>query len=544
MLRLRVGAARTAPAESAAPVPVGSAPDDPTAPVPVGAWPTGRRAILAVGSGALLYAGHPPLDLGVAGVVALVPLLLLIKDLRGGGDLPVAFGWGLLAGGAFFAPLVLWMVRFGVAAWVLLVAVEAVFIGLFVAGVVAWPWRSWEVAAVIWWVALEAIRSTLPLGGFPWGVLGYTQHDGGPLLGLARTFGVLGVSAACVAVAVTVAVAVGRARHGWRSSLGSLLVGLLIVGASVFAAGRPPEPTGETVDVAAVQGNDIESTSAAGVARAAQGRILRVTQQMVDATRPLAADPPELTVWPENSIDADIADPRNAEVRADAAQGLGLVDGGVLLAGADVDGPRPRTRYVTMAEITPQGRGRMYVKRQPVPFGEYIPARRWLEWLPPLEQIPSDVLPGRGPQVLDLAGARIGALLCFENAFPELAASQVRAGAELLIVSTNNASFGRTPMSPQHLAFSQLRAVETGRWVLHAGISGISGVVDPKGRVTQRTGLFEAAIVRADLPLVRGTTSAIRIGNAVGLGAVALSVVGMLAALVSRRLMAPRPSGG
>jgi apolipoprotein N-acyltransferase len=455
-----------------------------------------------------------------------------------------AFGWGWLAGVVFFSPLLWWIERFGAVAWVLLVAVQALFGGLFIAGLAAWRWRGWTVAAVVWWVALEALRGAVPLGGFPWGVLGYSQHDGGPLLGVARALGVLGVSAVCAGLAGCLAAALVRGRRRLSGAAAPLAAVGLILGLSVLVSGQAPQPTARSLDVAAVQGNDIESTSAAGVARVATGRIVRVAEQMVDASRPLAADPPALTVWPENSIDADIADPRNTAVRAQVAAGLRLLDGGSLLAGAEVSGARPGTRYVTMAEITPAGRGQTYVKRKPVPFGEYVPGRRWLGWFPPLRQIPTDVLPGDGPQLLDLAGARLGTLLCFENVFPALARSQVREGAELLIVSTNNASFGRTAMSRQHLAFTQLRAVETGRWVLHAGISGISGVVDPDGRVTQRTELFEAAIVRAELPLVDGTTPATRFGDLPATVALSLSAVGLAAVALDRRRMAATPVSG
>jgi apolipoprotein N-acyltransferase len=503
-----------------------------------------QRAGLAAAGGLLLYAAHPPVDLGVAGVMALVPLVLLARDLRDSGGSAAGWGWGMLAGVVFFAPLLWWMERFGVVAWVLLAGLQAVFVALYVAVLAAWRRPGWAVGAVVWWVALEVIRTVFPLGGFPWGVLGYSQHGGGPLLGVARTFGVLGVSAACATVGVCLALALVRARRRPADAVAPLLVVGLVVGGSALVAGRPPPPTGVSVDTATVQGNDIESTSAAGVARVATGRIVRVAQQMTEATRPLAENPPALTVWPENSIDVDLADSANVEVRAQVAEALRLLDGSVLLAGADVAGPRPATRYVTMAEVTPAGRGQTYVKRKPVPFGEYVPGRAWLGRLPPLQQIPTDVLPGDGPQVLELAGARIGALLCFENVFPGLARSQVRDGAELLVVSTNNASFGRTPMSRQHLAFSQLRAVENGRWVLHAGISGISGVVDPHGRVTQRTELFEAAIVRAELPLVRGLTPATRLGDAVGTAALAVSLIGLAVLAADRRRVAPTPPAG
>lgn len=492
-----------------------------------------RRLALAVVAGGLLYAGHPPLDWGaVVGPVALLPLLALARDL---GDGPRAgrraLGWGFIAGATAFAPLLYWLIPFGYAAWGLLTVVQAAAVGAFAALMARWGARAWRPAvAAVAWVGVEAVRSAWPLGGFTWGVLAYTQHDGGAFLGAARTFGTLGVSLALAAVAAALEEAVARLRASWpaartaevpadaafRAVRTPLLAALVIPVVAVLAAGEAPAPTGRTLDIAAVQADDIRYTSAAGVTRLSDERIRQVAGEVLDATAPLAADPPDLVVWPENSLDADPRDPANAAVRDALAQAHDLLGGTPILAGETADGPRPRTGYNQMTVFTPAGIGDVYRKRQLVPFGEYVPGRRFIGWLPPLRQIPTDLLPGTDPGVISIAGARIGPVICFENTFPHLARDQVVAGAEILVVSTNNSSFGDTPMSRQHLAFSQVRAVETGRWVLHAGISGISGLIDPAGNVRQRTGLFADAIIRADVPLLEATTPAVRLGDALG----------------------------
>ncbi|MDP8970590.1 MAG: apolipoprotein N-acyltransferase, partial [Actinomycetota bacterium] len=136
-----------------------------------------RRALLAVAGGGLLFAAHPPVDMGWLGVVALVPLVGLARELARDSRHPLlaGAGWGLLAGLTFFGPLLWWIVRFGVVAWVLLGLVQSATIGAFVAGLAVWGGRRGRpLVAVVWWVALEAARSSWPLGGFPWGVLGYS----------------------------------------------------------------------------------------------------------------------------------------------------------------------------------------------------------------------------------------------------------------------------------------------------------------------------------------------------------------------------------
>jgi apolipoprotein N-acyltransferase len=464
--------------------------------------------------------------------VALVPLLVLARDIGRDPARRVrrGLGWGFLAGFAFFGPL-LWFLRpIDDLGWFLLSAIQALSVGLFVAALAAWGERPGRaVAAVVWWIGLEALRSTFPFDGFGWGLLGYTQHDGGPLLPVARVLGVLGVSAVCAAVAVAVEAALARRRAV------PLLAAVLAVGlAALTTLVRPPAPTDRTVDIAAVQGTDLQASSAAGVTREDIGRIVRVAEQMVQATRPLADDPPDITVWPENALDADVTDPANEGLRAAVAQALDLLDGGPLLAGMFLRGPEPPTFYNAMVELTPEGIQDVYRKRRPVPFAEYIPARELFDWYPPLGVV-GQMLAGDEPGVLDVQGVAVGGVICFENVFPGLVRDQVRDGAELLVVSTNNSSWGRSSASRQHLTYSQLRAVETGRWTLHAGLSGISAVIDPYGRISQRTEIFDETIVRADLPLVRGLTPAMRIGGYVGPAAMLLSAAGLVWLTATRR---------
>ena len=504
-----------------------------------------RRATLALAAGALLFAGHPPIDVGAAGLVALVPLLLLARDVgRAERPLRSALGWGLLVGLVFFGPLLWWIFRFGAVAWTLLTLIQAATVALFVAAVARFGERPGRgVFAVGLWVALEAARSAWPLGGFGWGLLGATQHAGGLFLPMARTLGVLGVGAALAAVAVCLEDIAVRAAAGPLPKIFDVaraplltLIGVLI--AAVLLAGEPLPVSGRTIDIAAVQASGVEFTSAAGVSSVDPGRIVRAAELMAEASRPLTGDPPAVAVWPENALDADYTDPANVRLRAAVNETLARLDGGSLLANSLLDGPRPGTLYNAMLQIDPGGEVvDRYLKRKPVPFGEYVPLRGLLEWFPPLRQIPNDVLGSAEPGVFSIGGARIGTVICYENAFPDLVHSQIDAGAELLVVATNNTSFGPTPMSRQHLALSQLRAVETGRWVLHAGLSGVSGIVDPDGGIHQQTEQFERAIVRDDLPLVSGRTPATLLAGWVGWAALTVAVL----ALVARRRRLSRP---
>ena len=497
---------------------------------------TARRAACAVAAGLLLYAGHPPWDLTWAGYVALVPLLLLARDL-GAGPRPVRSGllWGLLAGLVFFLPLLTWIGRFGVAPWLLLAAVEALAVGAFTAIVARWGDRAGRLPlAVAAWVGLEWLRSTVPLSGFPWGVLGYTQHDGGLVLPVARLLGVLGVSGVLAAVAASVEAGVMALwRRHWRALITpavALAVGAVLV---VVTPAAPPS-TGATVDMAAVQGNDVELP--AFVDRGDEMRILDIATRMVAATERLGqmGPPPDVVVWPENALDSD---PRTVPaVREQVVEATRHIGDATLLAGTLLDGETPRTFRNTIVRFGPDGDiVDAYDKRILVPFGEYVPWRAMFGNLPPLQAVPNDGIPGEEPKVFDIDGVVVGPVTCYESLYPSLVRDQVREGAEVIVVSTNNASFGRSPASRQHLAFSQLRAVETGRWVMHAGISGISAVVDPDGGLSQQTELFVQALVRADLPLVAEPTPYIVIGDVVGPTAAALTAAAVGWLLWTRR---------
>jgi apolipoprotein N-acyltransferase len=507
---------------------------------------TARRAVLAVLAGGALYVGHPPLDWGWVGLVALAPLIALARDVAAAArPLRVGAGWGFVAGVVFFGALLEWVRYVDWLGVVLLVGTQAAFIAAFVAGLAWWGrrrWPAWSVVAVLWWVGLEAVRGAAPFGGFAWGILGYTQHDG-PFLLVARSLSVLGVSLVLAGLAAAAEALLQRLARGGP------LVQPLAAGAAVAAAGLaltlvpPPGPTGESVDIAAVQGFDIEGSTGRSLPRA-----VRIAEGHVDLTRELADGPaPDLLLWPENALDAEPS--AVPELEAAIAEARAAVDGAPLVTGMITAGPTADTWANTMAVFDdgPTAPRDVYVKRQPVPFGEYIPFRPLVDWYPPVNRMrPTDAVAGTEPAVLDagLDGVRVGAVICFESVFPRLVHSQVREGANVLVVGTNNSTFGRTGMSDQHLAFSSLRAVETGRWIVHAALTGKSGIVAPDGSVTQETGVYEQALLRADVPLVEGRTLATAVGDGVGWAALALTVAGLGAAgWRTRRRAAAMPRG-
>ncbi|HSK24263.1 MAG TPA: apolipoprotein N-acyltransferase [Egicoccus sp.] len=488
---------------------------------------------LAAAAGLAVLASHPPV--GWWWLSFLAPGLLLaalevdaaVATREGRPSRP--FRLGLLTGLSTFGPMLSWLIMpAGTLGWALLATVQAAFFGLLAVAVRPLLRSAWlPLAVALAWTGVDAWRAVWPLNGFEWGAVSYAHTDGSWLLPVARLVGGPGITLLVVAIGAAAYVVVRDAVEGLRARESGpvehalagtrapvlVLVGALLV--SVLATIEPPAPTG-SLDVLAVQGNDIRHWE-----EEVDDASFRITTQMrdltVDATR--EGPPPQLTVWPEASIDTDPFSERGARF-------LPLLEAAAttsdhLLAGMNIDGPDPRTgfwRTQLLVDDAGEEVGR-YDKRRVVPFGEYIPARRFLEWFPPLEQIPRDILPHPEAHNVEVGDVPVAVLICFETLFPSINRSNILTGdepARLIVAATTDASYGISGEADQHLAQSRLRAVESGRWVVHASLSGASAFVDPHGRVSDKTDLFTATTIRREVPLVDGLTPYLVIGDVVG----------------------------
>ena len=502
-----------------------------------------RRLTAAVLSGLLLAAAFPPLDLGPLALVALVPLLWAW---RGAG--PWAAGvYAGAAGIAFFAVLVEWSRYFGVVAvvpFVLFLSSWWVVAGV----VVGWLGRrgvaSAPVVAAVW-VLVEAGRGRVPFGGFPWGDVGYAFHDWGVARAVAGWGGVALVSWMAVTVnglVVDAGLAWWRRRRpdaesagGW-SVVRSVVGVIAVLAAGAVAATTLPDltPTGR-LRVAMVQGNDRNRDPNPDEIR--DRYILRNHLRLAGGIK----ESVDLIVLPESSLDAD---PRQDAYLDVALSALAADRDADVLAGGNTPAPHGRL-YNTVFHYLPEpadsddptGRtAELYSKRHLVPFGEYVPWRAALSFIEELQQVPIDYEPGPGPTVFAIGDHRLGALICFESAFPAPARQYARRGADALIVLTNNRSYRRSANSAQHLAMGQFRAAETGRPLLQAAISGITAVVDHTGRVRSETRLFEPTVLLGEVQTYQGRTPYTIAGE----WALAASALLLAAALVATRRRRPR----
>jgi len=504
------------------------------------------RAAASVAAGLLLFASFPPrplwflAPLGIALLVAAVTTGALRR--RAG------FGYGYLAGLGFFLPLLPWVgVYVGPLPWLALAAAEAVFVGLF--GMLAVQLRSLR-AAPVWiaavWSLTEWLRASVPFGGFPWGRLAFGQPDG-LFVSLAAVGGapLVSFAVALTGAGLAALVPVVRTRRGWPVPVAAVLLGP-VCAAAVWPLVRADGDVVDTVTVAAIQG----SVPRLGLDFNAQRKA--VLDNHVARTRELAADvaagrvpAPDVVIWPENASDIDPlrnADAAREITAASAAIGAPILVGAVLANG---DGTTTNSVIVWDAEAGP---GERHDKRIIQPFGEYLPWRSFFRLFSEYADRAGYFVPGDGDGTVEAAGIPIGVATCYEVAFDRALRDAVAAGAQLLAVPTNNATFGDTEMTYQQLAMSRLRAVEHGRAVVVAATSGVSAVVEPDGRVAQDTPLFVPDALVAEVPLRADVTLASRLGVApeLLLCAVAVAAVGV-AVVRGRREKAgsgPVPSTG
>ena len=459
-------------------------------------------------SGVGLACAFPEPDLTPLAWIALVPLLVAAPagGARRGALLGGLFGLG------FFGTLLAWISLVGWIPWAALVSVQAAWLALFG---LAWALvgRSERravrlVAPAALWVALEYLRSSAPLGGFPWGQLAQSQHDTGWLLRLAALGGGWLVAFAVVLANAALAEAVA-ARRGTR--IGMVALAAVVLGAPALLSSA--EVAGEPVDVAIVQG---------GVPRLGGdlvARDLAITRRHQLLTERLGPTAPDLVVWPESAVGLDLErTPEAARAVRSAARAVGAP----LLVGGNLDEGPDRYRVVAFL-ISPSGAiADRYQKTHLVPFGEFVPARRWLGWIPLLDRIPRDAVAGSEPALFSVAGGVVAPVISFEGDFGSLVRRRIALGGRLLVVATNTSTWGRSWASAQHLAFSQVRAAENGVWVVHAALSGISAFVRPDGSVLAATALGRPATSAATVRFARSVSPYARTGDWLPLGCLVL----------------------
>ncbi|MCB5179255.1 apolipoprotein N-acyltransferase [Streptomyces antimicrobicus] len=491
------------------------------------------RPGLAALAGVLLYLSFPPRPLWWLAPFALALLAGALHGRRA----RAGFGLGLLAGLGFLLPLLVWTgEEVGPVPWLALATVEALFVGLTGLGIAlvsrlpAWP--LWAAAV---WVAGEALRARVPFGGFPWGKLAYGQADGilTPLVAVGGT-PLLGFAVALCGFGLYELLRVVRDHPRRATALVAAVTVAAPLGAALAARPLVSDAAEDGTAVAAVvQGN----VPRLGLDFNAQRRAVldnhaRRTLQLAEDVKAGRVPQPDFVVWPENSSDLDpYTEPDAYAVidRAVKAVGVPVAIGSVL---EPETGPLRNTMILWDPVKGPTD---TYDKRKIQPFGERIPLRPVVRlFSSDVDRVRRDFGPGTDPGVFAMNGSRVGMVTCFEAAFDDAVRSTVRAGAQVIAVPSNNATFGRSQMTYQQLAMDRIRAVEHSRSVLVPVTSGVSAVIRPDGTVVQRTRLFTPDALVAEIPLRSTETPATRLGPLPEYALLAVAAAGLLGTALRR----------
>ncbi len=482
----------------------------------------------AVTGGLALAAAFPPA--GVWPLAAAGPALLAVALWRQG--LRASLLAGLLFGAAFFFPLLAWLVNVAWYAWITLAVIEALMFAILAVGQrLLLRLRYWPAAVAGWWVSVEALRDRWPTGGFPWGRLAMSQASA-PTARWAAVGGVpwltflLALAGGCLAWLILT-------RRALPALAFAAAAGLALAGGLLPVDGSGPGDSAATV--AAIQGNVPHARNLPD-----QLRATTVTQKHAAATRKLAAEvasgsrpAPDVVIWPENSTDLD---PRFDPLIYATISGAVAAIGRPVLVGAVLQAPQ---RNAGQLWLPGRGPVAVYVKRQLVPFGEYIPLRGFISHFTSLPSLqPVNFTPGHRAVVFRLGRIRLGDVICYEVGFDSLVRSEVTAGANLLSVQSNDADFeldGQLGETGQQIAMARIDAMSTNRAVVYASTTGESAIIAPDGTLIARSGTWRQALLDARVPLRSQLTLADRAGAWPELAITALTVTALGWALARRR---------
>ena len=497
----------------------------------------GRVALPALASGLGLALSLPPWGFWILAFPAAGLLWWRLGGLR-----PRTRLWaGWLAGLGSFVPGLLFARSFTLAGAAVLMALEALFFGMACLAVPRGPVVARALAFPAAMTMAEAMRQNWPFGGLPIGGV-FLGQAGGPLLGVARLGGPLGLTLAvyvggvALAAFAMAAAQVIRRRNGAADFRTLLVIGAVamvaVVGTDIAAAHAPDGgPSVGTVTAVGVQGGGVRGFSRSQVdPSVVLAAALAATAPLTHGSREKG---PQLVLWPEDVV--SLLGPLEGSGEEAVLSRLAMTLQATLVVGITetLSGTAFRNEVVAFG---PDGSvASRYEKVHRVPFGEYVPWRSFFAHLGNLSAVARDAVPGNGTGVLNTPVAPLGAMISYEVFYAARGRVPVRAGAELLIVPTNTSSYATSQIPTQEIAASQVQATQLGRDLLQAAPTGYTAWIDHRGELLARSVLGHRQLVPAVLQRRTGSTDYVRWGDTPAL-VVSLSALVMGWSLSMRRL--------
>ena len=470
---------------------------------------SGKKILLAIISGLMLTASFPPGNLDWMAWIAIVPLLFISLDKES----PLnAFKLGMITGLSHYLTLIYWIIFVTTTYGGLdlltsfsILLLFCLYLSLYPAVFsflisLLGPQRLMTLTIAGIWVSLEYLRAIL-LTGFPWCLLGYSQFSHHALIQICDITGVYGISFLIASVNVLIYILLFRKAYKRlkrefileTSVVIAFLLICLFYGGFCLSNDQRDDKGGRSIITSVIQGNIDQSVKWDPAFKESTMDIYR------DLTRSAMVSMPDLIIWPETAVPFFFQE--NTESSEDIYR-IAKESGAYLIFGS----PAYREEdiriwyYNRVYLIYPNGSlAGYYDKIHLVPFGEYVPLRRFMPFINRLVTASGDFSPGDQSGLLNMPNLTAGALICYEAIFPDLPRGEVKNGAILFVNLTNDAWFGMTSAPYQLLSMCVFRAVENRRPFIRAANTGFSAFIDPFGRVTARSDLFTEDVLTREV---------------------------------------------
>jgi apolipoprotein N-acyltransferase len=464
---------------------------------------------LPILSGILIILSQPPVSLFPLAFVALIPLIYALEKYK----YRHQFIPGFITGIVSYVGLIYWVIvamnTYGgidifTSALILLLFVLylSIYSGLFSAAVSIMDARlsvPTYLSAPVAWTLLEYLRG-IALTGFPWSFLAHSQHNFLSFIQVASITGTYFISFLIVSINCVIYFI------ATKKSISKIYVAIICImaaGSIVYGMIRLHGPQEGKLTAAIIQGNirqDVKWDEAFRIK----------TIQIYYRNTVQAGSNVDIVVWPETAMPVVF----NDEIYVNRyIKELPVLVNSPLLFGTiwkDRNGRLYNSSY--MLKKTGEVNG-IYNKVHLVPFGEFTPLVHYLPFLEKITAQGAGFASGEGHDPIITDMGRVGILICYEGVFPYITNMTVARGAQFLVNLTNDAWYERTSAPYQHLAFYLFRAVETDRYVLRAANTGISAIIDPRGRITTRTPIFEERVLKGNFGLRNNLTLYVRYGD-------------------------------
>lgn len=495
---------------------------------------------LAVFSGILLTASFPKVDLNWCAWFALLPLLMALREATCGQGFRIA----MAAGTAHYLGLLYWIVHtihtYGylpIYQCIIILIIMAIILSLFwgcfgwfAAAKVKTPNQLWLLPVV--WTALEYIRTYI-FTGFPWEFLGHSQYKQLTIIQISDILGVYGISFLLAAINVSLFMCLASFfRYKWnkipikaRSAGISLIAGAAMLAATITYGQHRIKIIDQSLQkapklkIALIQGNIDQSIK---WEKPFQNYTIKRYNRLSNASLP---DNPSLIVWPETATPFYFT--YDKELTQKVMAGVRKAKTPFLIGSPSVIVKKEEVQYYNSAYLVNKDSSIIdkYDKVHLVPFGEYVPLKKYFPFVGKMVEQIGDFRQGKKGGILEWSKANLGIQICYEIIFPELSRAMVKNGAQMLINITNDAWFGATSAAYQHFAMTVFRAVENKRALARAANTGISGFVDPVGRILATTPIYEEKVLTRPISVLKETTIYTRFGDIFAVGCLLLTLL-------------------